>query len=130
MRLNPECIRDILLTVEETGNFSSTIQYDTSDDYPRLSKYSEEEFLYHVNQCKESGYFLSCKISPDASHIVMIRDLSPKAHEFLANVRNDSIWGKVKDVSKKLGLDSIKSIAQIAASIASETIKARISEIF
>ena len=125
MKLNPDCVRDILLTVEETSNFGDIMSYDTSDEYPLLAKYTYDEFLYHVNQCKENGYFLTCKISSDGS-IVMIGNLSPKAHDFLTNIRHNNIWNIVKDVSAKVGSNSLSAVAQIAAGVITEIIKMRI----
>lgn len=41
MRLNPDCIRDILLTVEDFSEFGLIIQYNTSENFTRLTKYKE-----------------------------------------------------------------------------------------
>lgn len=116
MRLNPDCIRDILLTVEDVSEFGSIIQYNTSEDFPRLTKYSENEFLYHVNQCKHSGYFLSCNISARGDS-VLIGNLSPKAHEFLENIRDDNNYKKVKAILLKTGSFALSFIPQVAAKV-------------
>lgn len=57
MKLNPDCIRDILFVVEENATFSDDVQEETL--YQKLiPKYSQEEILYHVRQCEHSGLFL------------------------------------------------------------------------
>lgn len=116
MRLNPDCIRDILPTIEELSDFGTTIQYDTSENFPRLAKYSENEFLYHVNQCKHNGYFLYCNISP-VGDSVLIGNLSPKAHEFLENIRDDNNYNKVKFILSKAGSFALSFIPQVAAKV-------------
>ncbi len=114
MRLNPDCIRDILLAVEETSEFGETRQYNTAC-HQRLSKYSEAEFLYHVNQCNAIGFFIGCRISP-LGDLVMIRDLSPKAHEFLANIRNDNNYKNIVEIAaKKIGSTALSVIQQVAS---------------
>lgn len=121
MRLNPDCIRDILLTVEEFSEFGSIIQYNTSENFPLLVKYSEDEFLYHVNQCKYNGYFLYCNISARGDS-VLIGNLSPKAHEFLENIRDDNNYKKVKAILLKTGSFALTFIPQIAAKVVQNNI--------
>lgn len=117
MKLNPDCIRDILLTVEDNSEFGSIIQYNTSENFPRLTKYSENEFLYHVNQCKANSYFLSCNISAHGDS-VLIGNLSPKAHEFLANIRNDKDYNAIKDWALKIGTFTLSAIEQLGIAYA------------
>ncbi|MCM1480823.1 MAG: DUF2513 domain-containing protein, partial [Muribaculaceae bacterium] len=71
MKLNPDCIRDILLTVESTSEYAVTVQYNVSEEFPKLLQYSEDEFLYHVNQCKLCGFFTSCQISPQGDMVMI-----------------------------------------------------------
>lgn len=117
MKLNPDCVRDILLTVEDNSEFGSIIQYNTSENFSRLTKYSENEFLYHINQCKANGYFLSCNISAHGDS-VLIGDLSPKAHEFLANIRNDKDYNAIKDWALKIGTFTLSAIEQLGIAYA------------
>lgn len=116
MRLNPDCVRDILLTVESNSKFSGTIQYGVFEEYPKLLQYSEDEFLYHVNQCKLCGFFTSCNISPQGD-MVMIGDLTPSAHEFIANIREDENYSKVKSALIKVGSYALSFIPQVAAKV-------------
>lgn len=52
-----------------------------------------------------------------------IYDIKPPGHEFISNIRNDTIWNNVKDFSKKVGSTSIKSLISIVEIVVSETIK-------
>ena len=63
MRLNPDCVRDILIVVEELSDGQHGIDFDFHQPMPyeRLSKYSNDELLYHVRQCDMSGYLLLCR---------------------------------------------------------------------
>lgn len=109
MKLNPDCIRDLLLRVEETTDFTTS---DTPSDFrPLLDNYSGNEILYHLKQCKQSGLI---EIKFTAGYSFIIRDLTPAGHNFLANIRQNDNWSKIKNHAKKVGsfsLDVLKSIA-------------------
>lgn len=124
MRLNPDCIRDILFTVEEKTGFASYMMYSAKDNnFPLLSKYSREEVLYHIKQLELSG--LLTKVSWYLNGGCMIHDLSPLGHEFLADVRSDTNWNKTKDIAKTVGSTSLSAIKEIATNVLSELIKSK-----
>lgn len=121
MKLNPDCIRDILIYIENKSTFSNAVMY-SSDDIPNdLSKYSHETIIYHLSQCTQNEYFNGCQ-SYDSGDTWCIGDLTPKAHEFLADIRNDTVWNKTKEIGRKIGVGSLKSLVSIAGSVASNII--------
>lgn len=123
MRLNPDCIRDILLTVEENTDFSTYMRFNEGTDYPLLKKYSTDEVFYHIKQCE-----LSClipKVSFSFGPSCLIEDLTPSGHEFLANIRSDSAWNKTKEISKNIGSSSLDTLKQIATGVITELIKSQ-----
>lgn len=118
MRLNPDCVRDILLDMEENTDFGTFIHYDPKEDHEafrRISKYPPDEVLYHIRQCEYSGLLIvqTWTMAPS----VVIKDLSPAGHEFLANVRADTNWNKVKEKAKIVGSESLSVLAQIAGQV-------------
>lgn len=122
MRLNPDCTRDILLAVEEicdTGHY-----FDSRLDIGKISgDYTKEEIAYHARQCNMAGMFF--KFDSDLDGDWEVIDLTPKGHEFLANIREDTIWNNVKTVSAKVGSKSLGAISQIASSVIAEIIKSQ-----
>lgn len=114
MKLDPDCIRNILFAVEENTGFSSLMGVDESNfnRYEQLKNYEFEKVAYHIMQCGHCGYFTDMKQTLDGSF--MIVDLSPKGHEFLANIRNDNNWKKIKDTAQKIGSFSLGILADIA----------------
>lgn len=115
MKLNPDCIRDILLTVEENTGYGNYMRYDEDTEYERLKPYPIDEVLYHVQQCEYSG--LVAKVSYYMNPGCLIHDLSPKGHEFLANIRMETNWNKTKEIAKSVGSSSLDSITKIATCI-------------
>ena len=123
MKLNPDCIRDILLTVEDHSDFYHQTEYKHESPFERLQKYTHDEIVYHIMQCEQSGLIYDVHYY-DGGYHTDIRDLSPAGHEFLANIRNDSFFNKIKNIAKELGTNSLKDISQIATASASMLIKA------
>lgn len=122
MKLNPDLIRDILLTVEKIENVNQQWRFDKSVISELFPNYTYHEVLYHIRQCDLNGFFYNSKSSVNNSFYI-VPDLSPKGHEFLANIRNDTFYNKVKDIGAELGVQSLKDLTQIALSAASLLIK-------
>lgn len=121
MKLNPDCIRDILLTVENTTDLHNWLNYPKEADLcPLLTVYNEDEVKYHINQCLLSGLLIG-DIS-DLSFSIIIKDLSPQGHSFLADIRADTTWNKVKQTGKSLGIYSLDSLMKIASEIVTNLI--------
>lgn len=125
MRLNSDCVRSILLTVESKCDFHKFWHYRESEELPeQLSEYSHDEILYHIKQCELSELILGVTYCDGGSN-VYISDLSPEGHKFLANIREDTVWNGVKSVAKKVGSTSLSAITQIASNVVTELIKAQ-----
>lgn len=124
MKLNPDCIRDILLTVEENTSYGKPMGYNTDSEYERLKPYSHEEAMYHIQQCEFSG--LVTEVSYFLGGGCMIHDLSPKGHEFLANIRLDTNWNKTKEVAKSVGSYSLDALTTIASKVITSVINSKL----
>ncbi len=128
MKLNPECIRDLLLEVEEHVTHFDMYRYDveTLPSNNRLAKYSANEVFYHAKQCSMSGLLLNVSFVTGET-VCYIQDLSPAGHEFLANIRSDSVWNKTKERAKEIGAFSLRSLTDIASNVIATLISAHFS---
>lgn len=120
IRLNPDCIRDILLVVEENSSFSN---YVTTKDFSKsvkIKNYDAETLLYHIRQARDAGLLTDVKFT--LGGYFLIKDLSPKGHEFLANIRKDDNWSKTKAIATKVGSLSLNALTSISASVISAAI--------
>ncbi|WP_315074198.1 DUF2513 domain-containing protein [uncultured Clostridium sp.] len=120
MKLNPDCVRDILFTVEEHSTLDRGVNYP-DEELEKLSDYSKDEILYHIKQCELSG--LVTEVSWFLGGTCYISYLSPIGHEFLADIRSDTNWNKTKDVAKKVGSFSLSTLKDISAQVIAEVIK-------
>lgn len=120
MKLNPDCIRDILLQVEsKVDSEICCIQFQDLVEY--LCDYDRNTLHYHVNQISKSKLVDDVYYSEDEPEC--ISDLSPEGHEFLANIRSNSNWNKTKDIAKNIGSNSLNTLKEISIVVISELIK-------
>lgn len=121
MKLNPDCIRDILLQLEQAP-FGESVYPDQL--YDNLPNYSHDDIDYSILKMEEAGFinatvehFLSGNIG------IEIHDISYNGHQFLDNVRSSKVWNATKKVATDIGSTSIQAIMQIATSVITEIIK-------
>lgn len=113
MKLNPDCIRDILLDIEEITTPSISFFYpSTSDQVLRTSAYSQDEVSYHLIQCYYENLLIGFREYNDGSY--QIDDLSPDGHQFLGSIRSDNIWTKIKPAAISSGIYSLKLLIPYA----------------
>ena len=128
MRLNPDCVRDILLYIEENTDYSNYLEFPRNPKYlniPYLKKYNPEEVLYHFSLSLDYGYIKTIRGS-SASYF--IDRLTPLGHEFIENIRKESNWNKTKIVAKELGISSLGALKEIAVNIVSAIIASKFNK--
>ena len=76
--------------------------------------YSHDEILYHVSQCEDAGLICGVKYA-DAGDWIDISDLTPVGHDFLANIRNDTVWKAIKEKAANASLTILTALAQSEA---------------
>ena len=125
MRLNPDCIRDILLVIESLPDMRHYYRFDLETIPKLFPNYSIEEVQYHIRQCDFNGFLHEVSHFQNGDYVV--HDLTPKGHEFLANIRENKVWNGVKSIATKVGSSSLDSLTQIASNVITELIKTQFS---
>lgn len=118
MVLNPDCIRYILLTLEPLTSHAENIYIDYNNYVDYCGTYSKEEFFYHLEQCVNFKYIYA-KFSIE---FFKIRDLTPKGHTFLSDIKLDNNWNKTKEIASKVGSFSLDTLGNIATNVISNLI--------
>lgn len=122
MKLNPDCIRDILLYLEENlkiseNEFSSiTFQKIKCD----LSNYSEDDIFYSIYNLKQIRYIEGNikDVGEMKMYICEIQNITWNGHQFLNTIRPTSVWEATKLGASKLGIMSIQALSTIAMKVA------------
>ena len=130
MKMDPDCIRDILLQTEERFviiplprlNFDTCKMEDPEplpkEKYPYIYHYDMKKLIYHVELAAEMDFI---KLN-DLKDIYKIEDLTAQGHLLLADIRNEDVWSKTKDIAKKTGISSLDALKQIAVNVVSSMI--------
>lgn len=147
MKLNIDCVRDIMLWVEaittptQLASYVNTDAVDSddgflyinADDKPKpnaeqkelLKKYSNETLIYHIRYCIEAK--LLTEFDSSDGNVIVIKDLTPLGHDFIGNIRHDPVFQKVKTVLNLLGVKTLESATQASSLVVTEIIKKAIS---
>lgn len=123
MKLNPDCIRDVLLHLEENlkikeGHKFTEINLNQLKE--ALSQYEEDDIFYSVYNLHQIR-FIEGRIG-DVSNMKMffceINNITWNGHQFLNTIRPKSIWDATKSGASKLGVMSMHALSTIAMKIA------------
>ncbi|MCZ0892008.1 DUF2513 domain-containing protein [Ligilactobacillus saerimneri] len=98
MKLDFDCLRNILLAVEELSGYGYAVDNTMLNEYPLTANYSDEVLTYHVKQLINANLFIDADIYATG---FAITDLSFAGHNFVDKIRKDDNWHKVKDILKK-----------------------------
>lgn len=123
MTLNSNCVRDTLLELEKLSYQQSCTIGDLASALP---SYSEDEISYTCLKLEEANYIkieTIRSINMPGPMIRRINDITFYGHEFLNNIRSDSVWNNVKAVGSKIGATSISALTQIATGTITALIK-------
>ncbi|MBR8701669.1 MULTISPECIES: DUF2513 domain-containing protein [unclassified Fusobacterium] len=128
MKMDIECIRNILLQAEErsflvTRQTPSLVEDEKNDRDNKIvckfiESYDVNKLLYHIDLAEELG-LIKCSNAIGYSAVL---DLTAQGHLLLADIREENIWNQTKEISNKIGATSLDSIKQIAINVASSLI--------
>lgn len=109
MKLNQDCVRDVLIYLEE--NLSYDDRMNAADI--NLPDYTMEEILYTIDLLNEAEYIKTIPLK--ALNSFFITSLTMSGHELLDNIRDDTVWKKIKhkieSVTSSVSLPILNSVA-------------------
>lgn len=130
MKLNPECIRAIMLYLEENLTMNSDLEINEISvfDFPRKIKFSIEEVANTLLVLDDAGFIVCCyDDGDDAITALDVYRITYTGYQFLENVRSDTVWKKVKKVSNNVGSFSLNVISQIATSVLTQMVNSQLN---
>jgi hypothetical protein len=122
MKLNNDCIRDVLLEIENQQTFNVSkagqITYSKIDVrvlFKSLPDTPSEDIVYSVIQLKEAGYIIA-DISYAGTAIggMYIHRITYEGHEFLEKIRDNRMWSNVKKGLNSIGSFGLSTISELA----------------
>lgn len=110
MQLNHDCIRDILLYIEDNTNHPNDIVNFNKICATLEDKYDRDVVHYHINQLTQAK-FISTKYADNRPYY--ISPLTWEGHGYLDNIRNKPVWEKLKEIGlSSMSLDVAKDLAK------------------
>ena len=120
MKLNPNCVRDSLIALEEMSNLDDnlTSKWLTIKNFlenPLTSKYSEKEIVYTLRKLKEGGLIVAnFNYSDNELYSAIITELTYEGHQFLETISNSKIFDmaitKLDEIGSGVTLDILKAL--------------------
>lgn len=93
MKLNHECVRDMLLAIEENDDLDSFLLnklYNTD----HLEKYDEKTIIHTIRQLISNG-LVDGKSVLDGDMCYCIHDITPIGYQVLSEIRDSKKWTKL-----------------------------------
>ena len=118
MKLNYDCVRSVLLTVEKSKTIDEELNLNplaVETIFEQLPKYEDSEILYTIEKLKEAGY-INAALHFAAGHFIdgTVSSITYSGHEYLDNIREPEVWRKVKTMLKNAGAITLPLISQAA----------------
>ena len=118
MKLNYDCARSVLLTVEKSKTIDEELNLNplkVETIFEQLPKYEDNEILYTIENLKEVGY-INATVRFAAGHFIegTVSCITYSGHEYLDNIREPGVWRKVKAMLKNAGATTLPLISQAA----------------
>lgn len=125
MKLSNDCVRDLLLFVEEKVGLDQPLNIK----FATIKNYSQDELIYTAKKLNEAGY-INATISDciDGSCDIYIYSLTWNGHKFLDNIRDDGVWKTTKGIVSKFSSVSLGIIENVAAQVITNLINQQIGQ--
>lgn len=117
MTRDDDLIRALMLALEQANSYVN--------DNLVVEGYTRDQVAYHLGLIVRAGYaegpqprYSSSGSDPTIPLAIVVNRLSPTGHDFIASLRDDTVWAKVKErLAKVGGTASLDIIGQVGASI-------------
>ena len=131
MKLNPDCIRSVMLEIEKLHAISVDDENNVSIElllfdalYEALPKYSKEDVFYALFNLEQAGYIdASYQYGDGGITMGVVNYMTYAGHEFLEKIRDSKRWTIVKsciEAVRDYSLDAIEAVAHGVAGAAIE----------
>ncbi|HBB71853.1 MAG TPA: hypothetical protein DCZ71_04525 [Ruminococcus sp.] len=124
MKLEYDCVRHVLLVLEELCSFDP----DSSSGYKEVTAadiqksmlsisgaphHEVKDIYYTILKLDEGGFITTIEIiEDDFTKVKNVIDITYQGHQYLDSIRDESIWSSVKSLSPSLTFRIITNIAE------------------
>ena len=118
MKLNQDCVRSVMLFIENKSTFGSFLDLNDFLKAEELKNYKDEEIKYTLAKLSETNY-LNKKVQFINNEIAEFStgSLTWEGHKFLDTIRDNKVWSKTKEITNKFASVSISMVEDIASQV-------------
>lgn len=116
MKLNKDCVREVLIYLEEHLGYNDHLDASTI----QIDPYTSEEILYTISLLSEARYIKAIPIRnlSAATSYFVVSILMP-GHDLLDNIRDNTVWTKTKKTASKFTSVSLNILSSVASNVLS-----------
>lgn len=120
MKLNLNCIRDILLTLseklipDESGYIVPLSPSEFAES--ELSQYEKNEVTYWIRKLMDEGIIIKGKKYVD-SPLPLIKDISMAGYQFIEATEKPSAWNTIKPKLSEIAISSVTTLINAVISL-------------
>lgn len=120
MKLNHDCVRELLLYLEENLDYDKSIgMFDL-----HLKDFSDEDVFYTVQKLSEAKYLKAdIGFNVCGGYIGSVDCITWEGHKFLDTIRDNQVWSKTKQVLSKVSSASISFASTVASQVLTNLIQ-------
>lgn len=124
MKLNQDCVRQVLLDIESNLDVPPQFQdYKNVISPKTFDKYGDDDVVYSLLKLKEAGYIDAEETyASNQLYWFNISSITWDGHKFLDNVRDPKAWKMAKSALSHLESVSIDLVSQTASAVISNLI--------
>lgn len=124
MKLNHDCVRFLMLHVEENVPYGYFLNVNDIEH----EKFNSEELLYAADKLLEANFLDGNVLRSIGQPLpnIRIKSITWSGHQFLDNIRDDGVWKDTKKVVSKFSSVSLSLIGNIASQILTSLIQNQI----
>lgn len=124
MKLNQDCVRAVLLELEENLTLNDDLYLFQIKQLDCIEKYDEDTVIYSILKLIEAKYLLGEPLyAGDELMELTLSSLTWDGHLFLDTIRDNNVWKETKSVVSKFSSVSISLMSTIASNILNELIR-------
>tara|TARA_B100000809_G_C14869277_1_gene434926 strand:+ start:36 stop:419 length:384 start_codon:yes stop_codon:yes gene_type:complete len=115
MKLNPDCVRDILLHLETELPLNGYLMGKRIAANVNPNKYSTDDILYTLTKLKEAGLINANENNASNKFImVTVSSITYEGHQYLEDIRSPKAWEFAKKKAEEMGSYSLKTLGMLA----------------
>ncbi|WP_246366932.1 DUF2513 domain-containing protein [Paraliobacillus salinarum] len=115
LQLNQDCVRSILLELEEKLTLMDHVYLHDLKEYNTFKEFGENQSIYAILKLIEVGYINGKpQFASNKLHNLGIASLTWEGHVFLDNIRDNKIWSKTKEATKNFSSISVTVLSKLA----------------